>query len=103
MHTHKKLLASNDNSCDNSEIFSHYFEPIWNSLKMNYEEKMFIKLWNRAPLLHMYFHVRHHFVRLPLCWWEGFSSTAIPIVPSDVVGQQNKIAGITFKAALNIG
>ena len=35
------------------------------------------------------------------CWWEGSAYTAItPISASDVVGQHNKIGGITFRAAL---
>jgi len=54
--------------------------------------------FNYTPLLHTQFHVRRHFVRLPLCfrlarqqnlteyWREGSSFTA-----SDVVGQHNKI------------
>mgnify|MGYP001853016420 CR=1 FL=1 len=34
-------------------------------------------------------------------WWEGSTSTAIPqTFTSDVVGQYNKIGGITFRAAL---
>jgi len=34
-------------------------------------------------------------------WWEGSISTAIPPTStSDIVGQQNRIGGITFKAAL---
>jgi len=34
-------------------------------------------------------------------WWEGSASTAIPpTLASDVVGQHNKIGGITFEAAL---
>jgi len=34
-------------------------------------------------------------------WWEGSSPTAIPPTPiSDVVGQLNKIEGITFGTAL---
>ncbi len=32
-------------------------------------------------------------------WWEGSASTAIP-PPSDIMGQYNKIEGITFGAAL---
>jgi len=33
-------------------------------------------------------------------WWEGSTSTAIPPTPaSDIVGQHNKIRGITFGAA----
>ena len=61
--------------------------------------------------VHMYFHVRCHFVRLPLLlsvsWqqnlmeycWEGSTSTAIPPPSaSDVVDQHNKIGGITFRA-----
>jgi len=34
-------------------------------------------------------------------WWEGSTSTAIlPTGASDVMGQRNKIGGITFGAAL---
>jgi len=34
-------------------------------------------------------------------WWEGSTSTAIPpTFVSDIVGQHNKIGGITFGAAL---
>jgi len=34
-------------------------------------------------------------------WWKGSSSTAVPPTSaSDVVGQHNKIADITFEAAL---
>ena len=34
-------------------------------------------------------------------WWEGSASTAIPPTSaSDVVGQQNQIESITFRAAL---
>ena len=34
-------------------------------------------------------------------WWEGSTSIAIPPTPtSDIVGQRNKIGGITFGAAL---
>ena len=34
-------------------------------------------------------------------WWEISSSTAIPPTPSsDIMGQQNKIGGIAFRAAL---
>jgi len=34
-------------------------------------------------------------------WWEGLTSTALPPTStSDVVGQHNKIGGITFGAAL---
>jgi len=35
------------------------------------------------------------------CCWEGSASTAIsPATASDVVGQRNKIGGITFGAAI---
>ena len=34
-------------------------------------------------------------------WWEGFTSTATPPTPAPgVVGQHNKIGGITFRTAL---
>ena len=34
-------------------------------------------------------------------WWEGSASTAIPPTSaSDIMGQQNKIEGITFSVAL---
>ena len=34
-------------------------------------------------------------------WWEGSTSTATPLTSTfDVVGQHNKIGGITFEAAL---
>ena len=66
------------------------------------------------PLLHMYFCIRCHSVRLPpllpsfaqqqnitkYCW-EGSASTAVlPAPASDVMGQQNKIGDITFRPAL---
>ena len=36
-------------------------------------------------------------------WWEGSTSTAVPPTStSDIVGQCNKIEGITFRAALYI-
>jgi len=61
-----------------------------------------------ASLFHTHFHVRCHFVRLPLCchlthgyWWEGSTSTAVPpTYNSYVVGQNHKIGGIAFRAAL---
>jgi len=35
------------------------------------------------------------------CWQEGSNSTAVPqTTTSDVVGQHNKIGGVTFGAAL---
>ena len=63
---------------------------------------------------HKHFHVRHQFCHtaslLPSVtwqqnvteyWWEGSVSTVIPPTSaSDVVGQHNKIEGITFRAAL---
>ena len=66
-----------------------------------------------TPLLHIYFHVRCHFVRLSLCchlsdsklnfteyWQEGSTSTAVsPTSASDIFGQHCKIGGITFRAA----
>ena len=69
---------------------------------------------NDTPLLRMNFHVRHHIVRLPLCYylsqnnnknvmehgWEGSASTAIPPSASDIVGQHNKIGDIPFRAAV---
>jgi len=64
-------------------------------------------------LLQMHFHVRCHFVRVPLCchlshqqnvieyWQEDSTSTAIPpTYTSDFVGQHNKMGGVTFRAAL---
>lgn len=66
-----------------------------------------------TPLLHMHFHGRRHCLRLPLCcqrvtqqqhltgyWWEGSTSAAITSSASDVVGQQYKTGGITFRAVL---
>ena len=62
--------------------------------------------------LHMHFHFRHYFVRLPLCshlwhgnkiscWWESSNSTATPSTcASDVVNKHNKIGGTDFGAAL---
>jgi len=63
--------------------------------------------FSSTPLFHPHFHVRHHTVRLPLCyhlshgnnvvmeyWWEGSTSTAIPPSASDTVGQQNKISDL---------
>ena len=63
--------------------------------------------------LHTHFHVRHHFVRLPLCppvaqqqnvmeyWWKCSASTSIPPTSiSDIVGQHNKIRGIIFRVPL---
>jgi len=62
-----------------------------------------------TPLLRIHFHVRCHCVRLPLCcqqqnvtgyWWEDSAPAAMPSSSmSGVVGQQNKIGGITFGAA----
>ena len=75
----------------------------------------FSSTWRNSviPLLHRYFHVRCHPVRLPLCchlshtiqckryWWEGTISTAIsPTSASDIIGQNNEIGGSTFGAAL---
>ena len=71
-----------------------------------------IEEFSSTLLLHTYFHFRLHFVRLHLCchlsysnkrrkehWWEGSASTAIPpISTSDIVGQHNKVGGITFGA-----
>jgi len=35
------------------------------------------------------------------CWWEGSASTGIPpTFAPDVVGQHNKIRGVTFRTAL---
>ena len=66
-----------------------------------------------TPLLHPHFYVRCYSVRLPLCchlsngkkhvieYWRGVSaSPAMPTSTSDVVGQENKICGITFGAIL---
>ena len=68
-------------------------------------------------LLHMLFHARHTFVRVPLCchpshsnnmewnpnWWEGSASPAIPPAPTSViVAQQKKIRGITSGAGLAV-
>jgi len=65
-----------------------------------------------VPLLYTHFHVRHPSIRLPLCchlshgnnmeyWWEGSPSTAIrPTFTSDILGQDNTMGGITFRAAL---
>jgi len=33
-------------------------------------------------------------------WCEGSTSTAIPTATSDIMGERNKIGGITFGAAL---
>jgi len=69
--------------------------------------------FNDVPLLHKLFRVRHHFVRLQHCchllygkkrimkyWWESSTSTDIsPTSASEIVGQHNKIEGITFRAA----
>ena len=68
-----------------------------------------------TPLLRTHFHVRHHFVRLPLLpsvtqeqhgleyWWEGSPSNAVPPPsPPDVVDQHNQMRGISFGAALYI-
>ena len=67
-----------------------------------------------TPWLHMHFHVRCHSVRLPLCchlshgnktWWniDGKVQPLLPYhrdLPLDVLGQHNKIGGITHRAAL---
>jgi len=71
-----------------------------------------VEEFNDAPLLYVHFHVRCHFVRVPLCchlphgndvmeyWWEGSTCTAIPPPSaSDMVGQHHNIGGITFGAA----
>jgi len=71
--------------------------------------------FNDALLLHTHFHVRRHFVRLPLCcllfpsnrtmkyWWEGSVSTVIPSpFTSNIIGQHNKIGGIIFGAVFII-
>ena len=64
----------------------------------------------RNSVTHLCF--RCHSVRLPLCchlshsnkteyWWEGLTSTVVPPPSaSDVMGQNNKTGGITFRAAL---
>ena len=66
------------------------------------------------PLLHMHFHGRHHSAWSPpllpsVAWqqnvteysWEGSTFTAVtPTFISDVMGQYNKVGGITFRAAL---
>jgi len=72
-----------------------------------------MKEFSDALLLHMHFHVRYHCQSVPLlpsvawqqniteCWCKGATSTATPPTPtSDIVGQHNKIGGITFRAAL---
>ena len=70
--------------------------------------------FNDITLLHLHFHVRHHFVRLSLSChlsdrnimeWktrkERSASTAIPPTStSDTTGQDNKIGDITFGATL---
>ena len=62
-------------------------------------------------MLNICFHIKHHFVRLPLCchlshdkknvmeyWQEGSASTAIsPLSTSDIVGQHNEIGSITLE------
>ena len=75
-----------------------------------------------TPLLHTLFHVRCHFVSLTLCChllccdrclidvmasikieccWDVSTSTAIPPTSTfDIVGQHNKMRGITFGGAL---
>ena len=41
---------------------------------------------------------QHHVME---CWWEGLPSTAIqPTSTSDIVGQHNKIGGVTSGATL---
>jgi len=60
--------------------------------------------------LHMHFHVRRHFVRLPSVkwqqnvmeyWWEDSTSTAIPpSSASDIMSYCNKTEDSTFRAAL---
>jgi len=74
---------------------------------------------NSTPLVYMHFHVRHHFVRLPLYFhlfqgkkmkhrWEGSTSiTSLPIPNifyyiSTLVDQHNKIGGITLGTALKV-
>jgi len=68
--------------------------------------------FSSTPLFHMYFHARYHSVRLPPpllsvpwqqnvmeYWLECSTSTAIPPTSaSDIMGQHNKIGGITFRA-----
>ena len=70
--------------------------------------------FNDRALLHTHFLVRHHSVRLPLCCHLSHGNkmkcnidgkvqpfTAIPPTSaSDVMGQHDKIGGITFRAAL---
>ena len=75
---------------------------------------LYMEAFNDTLLLHSLFHSRCHFVRLPVCcpitqqhvtgyWWEGPTYTAIPPTSaSEVMGQHNKIGGITFGAALII-
>ena len=70
-----------------------------------------------TPLLHLQSCVRHHFIRLPLCCYMlhgnkmswNIGEKVQPLLPyairkrtsaSDIVGQYNKIGGITFRAAL---
>ena len=64
-----------------------------------------------TPLLHLHFHIIHHCVRLPLCYhllhsnkmqWNmnGKVQSLLPYHqhPTVIVGQYNKIGGITFGA-----
>ena len=72
-----------------------------------------MKEFSDTPLLHTHFHARCHFVGLPpllpsVVWqqsvmeycWEGLTSAAIPPTStSDLLGQRDRIGGITSRAA----
>jgi hypothetical protein len=62
----------------------------------------FFSEWRDAmtPLLRTHFHIRRHFVRpLLLSVSRGSTSTVIQLASaSNVLGQHNKIGGITFRA-----
>ena len=81
---------------------------------MNASECHFVHMekFSSTPLFRTHFHVRRHFVRLPLCCHLSHrnnmlrnighsASTAMVLTStSDIVSQNNKIGGINFKTAL---
>ena len=85
------------------------------SLNVNGCHILCMEEFSYSRLLHLYFHVRCHFVIVPLLlfdawqqnvmgyWWECSTSTAIPPTStSDVVGLHHEIGGINFRAIFMI-
>jgi len=72
----------------------------------------YMKEFNNTPLLHPHFHIRCHFVRLSsvaICHMAATHNRIlvgnynlychVRTITSNIVGQHNKIGGITFRAA----